>query len=69
MADLARDLAAAEGELAQHRARLAATVAWINDPTRDESPRRDLARHLGLPEPRRTLTLPTTAQEGAAHGH
>lgn len=48
----ARDLHAAETDLATLRARLATVTQWIHNPTHDHAARQALAHALGLPEPR-----------------
>lgn len=45
-------LGLAEDDLAQHRQRLAALTAWINNPAYDLGARQALARLLNLPAPR-----------------
>jgi hypothetical protein len=64
MPDLARVLAATEDDLARMRTLHAKAVAWINDPGRELAPRQDLARHLGVPEPAASPTLPGPRRPG-----
>lgn len=61
MATRADDLLrAAEDELQQLRGSLALVAAWINNPANDPKARRSLAKHIGLPAPRRPKTQKRT---------